>query len=302
MFRKLISKVVEFVSAIPFRKLNLFLISPVILITAVGNQSSTNLFLMLLLSIIPGTFGWLFLYAILDDDFPTFFSGAIVGYLSLIVMSSAHLGVNERLFFFIVALLWLPFFFVYLHKTIRRKKAEAEERRKIEERNHLLEQIKSLTGNDNLAGGFLTEIEKLTQYVPDEGIALLQAVIADYEEYKILNSYIGSTTNDVLRADASRRRDEILSASRELCAKLTEEALHAVREHESLDSARILSTDRPRIANASEHFGKYLEGLREVRENLSEADLSNQITGLVQSPEPQKISAGKSAGRSGIRN
>jgi len=146
-------------------------------------------------------------------------------------------------------------------------------------------QISDLVGDDRTAQGFLLALEKLTRFVPNEAQPILEAVLGDLEEYHVLESLIASTSNDVLRRDATNRRDAIRKATRALCAKMTQDALEVIREHQFAEAEGVLMEGEPRITMANRRFEEYLSGLREIREatgNENEEEVVSQFRELAE--------------------
>lgn len=171
--------------------------------------------------------------------------------------------------------------------TQRRLNAEKAQREEYKKREELLN---SLVGDDVLVRGFLLALERLTRYVPDMATTLLDAVTSDIREYQILLASIGSTQNAVLCERQKRKACDIKNAARELCARLTEEALETIHIHESMEADNVPGVDeRPRMEQAGAVFQHYLDGLREAGQVSSTPSLAREIDSLEAKQEMEVV-------------
>jgi len=206
---------------------------------------------------------------------------AALGVLATLVIGAKFLALIVIIISLAVGFISFGELVIYANNKIKFALKQKREEEIKEERKTFANLLKELVGSDEIAMGFVLALEKLTEFVPGEATPLIEAVTADLEEYAMLGLHImSSRDNDILRARAVEKRKAISAAARDVCSRLTAEALEVVREHQFALADEKIDEDEPRISVASRRLGNYLDGLREIREDVSDAGLVRKLDDL----------------------
>lgn len=218
---------------------------------------------------------------------------SLVSTLVTLLVCAIQLKLKFDSIIFILLLQTLLLFSVTVNATLfidsraKRKedlRKEALQKERATQRQELVIQIAFLIRDSALAEQFLSAVERLTEYVPEEGTRLIEAMKASIGEYQFVN-VLASTPNNVLSTRALARAIRIQHASHRVCEKLTEHALEVIQAKQTELAEKELGEDTaPAIEIAGLQFGHYLEGIREADQTLSGDALASAIDALAAKP------------------